>query len=147
MNKEREIVLKKQTLKALAFLRDEYPGIQSIDVDFSDQLSFVADQVAAEIRVAFLGDNQEDKHTFTIVYPKNWIEHFKRDVFPQWLCNIFPIKYTKETRTVTFSQTTFFPQTEIRGLGKSRVVIKKYAGGRIGEFVSKEKEGECCGRS
>ena len=49
-----------------------------------------------ELRTWFLG-SYKDPITRDILIPKNWFEHFKKDLFPRWALVRWPVRYNIET--------------------------------------------------
>lgn len=135
----KEITLKKKILKDLSYLTDDFIGIQNIDVGVSNHISFFTDEIGVRIKIALIGtDIKEESHTFKIKYPQNWFEHFKQDIFPSWLLKrFFPVKYSEETKIVTFNQEAIFPHTVLK-LGKETMVIHKCENTEIKEGIIDE---------
>ena len=78
----------------------------------SAHIDDIMGRLLIEFQTAIYGKKQEGQFYITQdipkasqehKQPKNWLQHFKQDVFPIWLLKIFPVKYTAE---IVKSETT-----------------------------------------
>lgn len=45
----------------------------------------------------------------SIRVPKTWFDHFKKDVFPKWLLDMFPVEYETHWKTVDLTFSARYP--------------------------------------
>ena len=60
-------------------------------------------------------DNRKKDVRFKYSVPSNWWQHFKRDIFPQWLLRRYPVVYVEyyKIKTVTFRKYATYPKANI----------------------------------
>jgi hypothetical protein len=113
------IEIKKNKLRSSRHL----PINSKLDIDIDYALEMVIVQLEA-IQGYIGGD---------IVYvPINWWNHFKKEVFPEWLLDIFPVSYK------TYEAKALLPEFAIRN-EKDILGQKIYVFEPGGDFISESK--------
>lgn len=92
----REIVAKKIEVKMRQVVSERLCREVTTDV-LADDLS---GRLEVELR-AFMLETKRHHETDKISVPRTWWDHFKRDVFPDWLLFRYPPKYTDHIVTIT----------------------------------------------
>ena len=93
-----------ERLKAVLFHRLDALRIgQVTEVEFSEQLRFVCDELQIRIKYLIYGINEEP---VVVRYPTDWWQAFKKEVLPPWIQRRLPsIKYS----VVTVEKHTTYP--------------------------------------
>lgn len=82
------------------------------------------DMILRISRVVYEDKLENEKKIVMVEVPCNWWQHFKYDIFPEWLQRVFPVKYENIEKTVVFTRKALYPDA-IFGTEFKRVVIKE----------------------
>lgn len=76
---------------------------------FQDRLDYVTHDVIIGIQTQMFGETKKDSVEVEFKYPSNIWQHFKLEVFPKFLLDKFPVKYSIEIKVVDLHRNWLFP--------------------------------------
>ena len=75
-----------------------------------------------EFQTKIFGQHNKQKYTVKIRIPKNWWQHFKRDILPNWYKKIYPVKWKFKKRVIEFDHIALMPDIKI-GNGQDKIIM------------------------
>lgn len=108
--------VKKVVLKVLKFYTEAEVSpymMNNTYLSVDRQISEIGERLIINMRTSILGQENIQKYNVDFESPLNWWEHFKQDRLPSWLKLRWPVKYSKETKTIKINHMALAPNLDI----------------------------------
>lgn len=120
------------TIKERALDRKQYNVDQALP---PEAIRFNVDEMYHPMRArlsAYIYTESIGEYEHRTAFPLTWWDHFKRDHFPKWLLDRFPVRYNIEYTTLTAE--AMYPEFRPpNGYSQVRYIIRETDGSRVRE--------------